>query len=241
MVGWDVVGARSRRKGSARLVPAALLLATAACGSSQPGSSDRPVDVVLPSPPETVAIAAPSTTLAIIGELGRDASVFGGGLTIDSALVAPGALVPAASPAAGSGGPQLGGLSALGTTPSAGPNNLGLTPGSSVPGPKANVTITIDRDDSHSSNAPFVVASMRPSFRSCYQRALGNDPFLRGKATVRVTLGAKGEVTGTATKSPLDSSVLGCVIARISRAEFEPPSATPSELVFTAVFALAPP
>lgn len=134
-----------------------------------------------------------------------------------------------------------GGSGALG----GGMGGLGGGGGASAPsqsGPTATAKVTIDRDLSQVSNVHSVVAGMTPGFRRCYARGLTVDPLMRGQVTLTATLGPNGEVmTAVPKNSTVSPSVTSCVVARISAAQFAPPTSQPSSLELTVRLEPAPP
>lgn len=75
------------------------------------------------------------------------------------------------------------------------------------------------------SNAASVVATMRPGFRHCYNRALQEDPDARGSIDLSIRVGPGGEVQGVAAvaRGSLPATLVSCVKARAGAAEFAPP------------------
>lgn len=75
------------------------------------------------------------------------------------------------------------------------------------------------------SNASRVVAGMRAGFRACYNRGLAVNPDAQGSIRLAIRVGPGGEVQGV-TAVPagnLPPSVVSCVRARASAAQFDPP------------------
>jgi Ca-activated chloride channel family protein len=141
------------------------------------------------------------------------------------------AMVGASSPAAavglglsgtGSGGGVLGparGLASIGASGKA-------AAVAKVTGPKgyANIggpTVT----GGHVGNAARIVAAMRPGFRSCYQRALADEPDAAGSIRLTIRVAEGGEVAGVSPfpSDSLPGDILLCVMARARAAQFDAP------------------
>lgn len=75
------------------------------------------------------------------------------------------------------------------------------------------------------SNASRVVARMRAGFRACYNRGLAGNPDLSGKISLKIVVGAGGEVLAVKAGSTgnLPASVVNCVKSRAKGARFAPP------------------
>jgi len=88
------------------------------------------------------------------------------------------------------------------------------------------------------SNASRVVAGMRAGFRNCYNRGLAQNPDAQGSIRLSIRVGPGGEVQGvTAVPSGnLPSSVVGCVKARASAAQFAPPEGGNAVVVVPVTF-----
>lgn len=70
------------------------------------------------------------------------------------------------------------------------------------------------------------IASMRGQFKYCYERRLPLTPTLAGRMELRFVIGADGRVTEAETVSDTltDPEVATCVIAKLKRTRFSPPS-----------------
>lgn len=80
-----------------------------------------------------------------------------------------------------------------------------------------------------------VVAGARAGLRSCYQKALANDPTMEGKASFRVEVSATGTAKATTTsKAGLPSDVETCMLHKLGRLEFD---AAPAHTVVVDVVA----
>jgi len=74
---------------------------------------------------------------------------------------------------------------------------------------------------------------MRAGFRNCYNRALAQTPEVYGVVTMFIQVGSLGEVVAVSTTSEgtLPDSVVGCMKARATAAQFDATTA-PTTLVF---------
>jgi outer membrane biosynthesis protein TonB len=117
-----------------------------------------------------------------------------------------------------------GGLASIGATGKAAAAGSGTT--AVVKGPKGSANIGDAAVAGGAvSDAPRVVASMRAGFRACYRRGQDENPDIEGKIALSIKVGPTGQVTSvTATKTGnLPESVVDCVKARASSANFAPP------------------
>lgn len=175
--------------------------------------------------------------MATLGVLNSQASATQG--VLKNGEVPTGALDKAAASAAGVGvgGLSLGGgggairpgaagsgLGSIGSTTAGSGSGSGA--GQEVKGPRGNATTgAAVNSGGQVSNAARVVAGMRAGFRNCYNRALAQNPDAEGKISLSIKVGPGGEVQGV-NASPsgnLPDSVVGCVKARASAAQFDPP------------------
>lgn len=91
-------------------------------------------------------------------------------------------------------------------------------------------------------NASSVVAGMAAGFRRCYNRALQEDPNVAGSMKVRTKIGPNGEVLAaepTEVKG-LPGALTSCVAARVSSAQFAPPTGGAATVVIPVAFSSAP-
>jgi hypothetical protein len=88
------------------------------------------------------------------------------------------------------------------------------------------------------SNASRVVARMRAQFRSCYTRGLSSNPDIAGRISLRLSIGAGGEVTSVTASSSgnLPSSVVECVKGRARAGRFAPPEGGMSVIAVPVTF-----
>lgn len=97
---------------------------------------------------------------------------------------------------------------------------------SSVDGPRANVTLGAPVVSGGSiANVARVMASMRPGFRACHQRALNENPSAAGSGRLLLRVAETGSVTAV-TFSPagtLPGSLGACISARARAGAFDPP------------------
>lgn len=122
-------------------------------------------------------------------------------------------------------GQMGGGLGSIGSTgKSSGTGGTGKV--KKVKGPRGNASVggaavaggTV-------SNASRVVAGMRAGFRACYNRGLATNPDAQGSIHLTIRVGPGGEVQSVSASPSgnLPGSVVGCVRARASAAQFAPP------------------
>lgn len=78
----------------------------------------------------------------------------------------------------------------------------------------------------------------RAGLRSCYSRALSQDPNLQGRLTLRARIGESGEVASVdaSSTSAALTSVAACARARFASLVFPPPQFAPVEMVVPLVF-----
>jgi hypothetical protein len=117
-----------------------------------------------------------------------------------------------------------GGLAGIGTKTGGGGGDTGTVQKVAPPKGRAD-TGPMTAAGGEVSDAARVIAGMRAGFRNCYNRGLATNPDSEGKISLSLRIGPGGEVQGvTATPSGnLPSSVVGCVKARASAAQFTPP------------------
>jgi hypothetical protein len=101
--------------------------------------------------------------------------------------------------------------------------NLSLQSGKSPP-PAGSVAIGGSGASNQVPGAQRVVAGMRAGFRKCYGRALAEDPKVAGSIRVTAKIGPNGEVLSvTHQGQKLPETLVTCVLARVSSAQFPPP------------------
>ncbi|MFO0758595.1 MAG: AgmX/PglI C-terminal domain-containing protein [Byssovorax sp.] len=213
-----------------------------------------PVEVVIAPPEPSAPSAAPSASAAppdvpadgaapptdekarkIAEELSKlDGAIVG---TLDSNDgVAVGVLTAAVGSSAGGvaglrlgggGGGTIqpgnsGGLAGLGN------NNAGGAPGGAtvVKGPVGAAQVNPVSGLGDVSNASAVIAGMSAGFRRCYNRGLQQDPAMKGEVEITATIGKNGEVVAATPSggTGLAGSVIACIAARVSSAQFAPPA-----------------
>jgi len=88
------------------------------------------------------------------------------------------------------------------------------------------------------SDADAVVAGLRPSFRSCYNKGVGRDPSMQGKIVMLVRVAPNGEVSSVekVEGSGLDEGVESCVMGKMKGAGFSPPGPAGATLRVPASF-----
>jgi hypothetical protein len=79
---------------------------------------------------------------------------------------------------------------------------------------------------------------MRAGFRACYNRALQENPDAQGSIRLTIRVGPGGEVQGVsaAPSGNLSGSVVSCVQARASAAQFSPPEGGSAAVVVPVTF-----
>ncbi|MFT3769221.1 MAG: AgmX/PglI C-terminal domain-containing protein [Minicystis sp.] len=87
------------------------------------------------------------------------------------------------------------------------------------------------------SNASAVVAGMAAGFRRCYNKGLQEDPNMKGSVRVTAKIGPNGEVLSVSPSgSGLSGTVVSCVAARVSSAQFAPPEGGGATIVIPVTF-----
>jgi hypothetical protein len=88
------------------------------------------------------------------------------------------------------------------------------------------------------SNASRVVAGMRAGFRACYNRGLSINPDAQGSIRLTIRVGPGGEVqsVNAVPAGNLPGSVVSCVQARASAAQFSPPEGGAAVIVVPVTF-----
>lgn len=86
-------------------------------------------------------------------------------------------------------------------------------------------------------NASSVVARMAAGFRRCYNRGLQEDPNMKGSVRITAKIGPNGEVLSVSPSgSGLSGTVVSCVAARVSSAQFAPPEGGGATIVIPVTF-----
>lgn len=144
----------------------------------------------------------------------------------------------------GSGGGTIrpgmggGGLAAIGSTgKSEGTGGTGEA--KKVAGPKGSASVGGAAVSGGTvSNAARVVAGMRAGFRACYNRGLAENPDAQGSIRLSIRVGPGGEVSGVqaSPSGNLPGSVVSCVQARASAAQFAPPEGGSAVIVVPVTF-----
>ena len=82
---------------------------------------------------------------------------------------------------------------------------------------------------------------MRAGFRACYNRGLQENPDAQGNIRLTIRVGPGGEVSGVsaAPSGNLPASVVSCVQARASAAQFAPPEGGSAVIVVEGILLLA--
>lgn len=86
-------------------------------------------------------------------------------------------------------------------------------------------------------NASAVVAGMAAGFRRCYNKGLQEDPKMRGSVRITAKIGPNGEVlSASPSGSGLSGTVISCVSARVSSAQFAGPEGGGATIVIPVTF-----
>jgi hypothetical protein len=86
-------------------------------------------------------------------------------------------------------------------------------------------------------NASSVVAGMAAGFRRCYNKGLQEDPNMKGSVRITAKIGPNGEVlSASPSGSGLSGTVISCVAARVSSAQFAPPEGGGATIVIPVTF-----
>jgi hypothetical protein len=131
-----------------------------------------------------------------------------------------------------------GGLGSLGQTGKAG-GTEGTGEVKKVAGPKGSASVGgAAVSGGQVSNAARVVAGMRAGFRACYNRGLSENPDAQGSIRLSIKVGPGGEVAGVSASPSgnLPGSVVSCVQARASAAQFAPPEGGSAVIVVPVTF-----
>jgi hypothetical protein len=152
-------------------------------------------------------------------------------------LVPTGLLDGAAAANAGVGNGGIAGLNMGGGAggslkPGQGGNGLaGLAAGNTAAGTPATAGGSV-------SNAQSVVAGMAAGFRRCYNKGLAEDPNMKGSVKITAKIGPNGEVLSASPSGGggLSGTVVSCVAARVSSAQFAPPEGGGATIVIPVSF-----
>ncbi|MDP3278275.1 MAG: AgmX/PglI C-terminal domain-containing protein [Deltaproteobacteria bacterium] len=160
------------------------------------------------------------------------------------------------SAASGNNGVRRGGLAAS----AGGPGGGGLGRGTAVAGGGENIgsgqTVVVERRVSgnaslgsgdaeggegtlDASRVAGILRSNIGGIRSCYERALRNNPTLSGRLEIRFTIGTSGRVTGTPSTSGLSAApeVGSCIASRVRSLVFPAPNGGAVDFNFPFSFA----
>lgn len=130
-----------------------------------------------------------------------------------------------------------GGLASIGERGGSGPATAGSA--TKVKGPVGNASIGgAAVSGGNVANASSVVAGMAAGFRRCYNKGLAEDPSMKGSVRITAKIGPNGEVLSASPSggSGLSSTVVSCVTARVSSAQFSPPEGGGATVVIPVSF-----
>lgn len=149
---------------------------------------------------------------------------------------------------------ELFAVEVVGKGPEKLPSEIGLSvsmplPESSAPPSSAsaqgNVTINAPSGfaDGAVSNASSVIAGMAAGFRRCYNRALQENPNVKGSLRVTAKIGQNGEVLSAKASggTGLSQTMTSCITARVSSATFAKPTAGTATIEIPLTFNQAAP
>ena len=87
-------------------------------------------------------------------------------------------------------------------------------------------------------DADSVIAALRPRFRSCYERGLGEDPSMAGKVVISAKIRSNGEVASASSSSNvgLSTGVAECIAKAVRGAQFAAPGGAGSSLAIPVTF-----
>jgi hypothetical protein len=130
-----------------------------------------------------------------------------------------------------------GGLASIGERGGGAPATAGSA--AKVKGPVGNAQVGGASVSGGSvSNASSVVAGMAAGFRRCYNKGLQEDPNMKGSVRITAKIGPNGEVLSASPSGGggLSGSVVSCVAARVSSAQFSPPEGGGATVVIPVTF-----
>ena len=129
-----------------------------------------------------------------------------------------------------------GGLASIGDRGGGAPASAGSA--QKVKGPVGNASIGGASVVGGSvANASAVVAGMQAGFRRCYNKGLQEDPNMKGSVRITAKIGPNGEVlSASPSGSGLSGTVISCVAARVSSAQFAPPEGGGATIVIPVTF-----
>jgi hypothetical protein len=87
-------------------------------------------------------------------------------------------------------------------------------------------------------NASAVVAGMAAGFRRCYNKGLQENPDMKGSVRITARIGPNGEVLSASPSGGggLSGTVISCVAARVSSAQFAAPEGGGATIVIPVTF-----
>jgi hypothetical protein len=130
-----------------------------------------------------------------------------------------------------------GGLAGIGNTGTGGPAGAGSAV--KPKGPVGNAQVGgAAVSGGQVANASSVVAGMAAGFRRCYNKGLSEDPSMKGSVRITAKIGPNGEVLSASPSGGggLSGTVIGCVTARVSSAQFSPPEGGGATVVIPVTF-----
>ncbi|CAN5388292.1 hypothetical protein BH09MYX1_BH09MYX1_19860 [soil metagenome] len=129
-----------------------------------------------------------------------------------------------------------GGLQGLGVSGGGG----GGTAGSArvVQGPTGDAQTGTLNMSAPVSNAERTIAQLRPSFKSCYQKGLANDPSMAGKLIIQIDIAPNGDVQNVSKTggSGLSPEVEACIMNKVKTKSFDAPGGGGSKISVPVTF-----
>ncbi len=129
-----------------------------------------------------------------------------------------------------------GGLQNLGVSGGGGGGQAG--PGRDVKGPTGDAQTGALNMSAPVANAERTIAQLRPSFKSCYQKGLANDPSMAGKLIIQIDVAPNGDVANVTKTggSGLSPEVEQCIMNKVRAKSFDAPGGGGSKLSVPVTF-----
>ncbi len=133
-------------------------------------------------------------------------------------------------------GAHGGGLQGLGVSGGGGGGTAG--PGRDVKGPTGDAQTGTLNMSAPVANAERTIAQLRPSFKSCYQKGLANDPSMAGKLIIQIDIAPNGDVSNVSKTggSGLSPEVEQCIMNKVRSKSFDAPGGGGSKISVPVTF-----
>jgi hypothetical protein len=133
-------------------------------------------------------------------------------------------------------GAHGGGLQGLGVSGGGGGGTAG--PGRDVKGPTGDAQTGALNMSAPVANAERTIAQLRPSFKSCYQKGLANDPSMAGKLIIQIDIAPNGDVSNVSKTggSGLSPEVEQCIMNKVRTKSFDAPGGGGSKISVPVTF-----